>query len=135
MNDHGRATHRAFLNGPLGTVSALDDVLRDLDRLIATRFKDQLDPRAKSTLCDREIHFPPYDANGLQTILRGRAEDAFHDGGLDGDVIPLAAAFAAQRSGYARTALDLLYEAADIASTGDVETVSEEHLRTAEDRI
>ena len=84
MNDHGRATHRAFLNGPLGTVSALDDVLRDLDRLIATRFKDQLDPRAKSTLCDREIHFPPYDANGLQTILRDRAEDAFHDGGLDG---------------------------------------------------
>lgn len=98
-------------------------------------FKDQLDPRAKSTLCDREIHFPPYDANELQTILRDRAEDAFHDGVLDGDVIPLAAAFAAQRSGYARTALDLLYEAADVASTGDAATVSEEHVRTAEDRI
>ncbi|MEZ3145731.1 orc1/cdc6 family replication initiation protein [Halobaculum sp. MBLA0143] len=98
-------------------------------------FRDTLDPRAKSTLCDQEIHFPPYDATELGTILRDRADVAFHDGVLSADVIPLTAALAAQRSGYARTALDLLYEAADQARTADDGTVTEAHVEAAEESI
>lgn len=98
-------------------------------------FRDTLDPRAKSTLCDQEIHFPPYDATELGTILRDRADVAFHDGVLSADVIPLTAALAAQRSGYARTALDLLYEAADRARTPDDGTVTEAHVEAAEESI
>ncbi|QLG30046.1 AAA family ATPase (plasmid) [Halorarum halophilum] len=98
-------------------------------------FKDTLDPRAKSTLCDREIHFPPYNANELQTIMRDRARVAFHDGVLTDDVIPLAAALAAQRSGYARTALDLLYEAADRARDSDEGIIEARHVREAEEGI
>ena len=51
------------------------------------------------------------------------------------DVIPLVGAFAAQRSGYARTALDLLYTAGNLATNEDAEQVTEEHVRRAEDKI
>ena len=98
-------------------------------------FRDTLDPRAKSTLCDREIHFPPYDATELETILRDRADVAFHDDVLSADVVPLTAALAAQRSGYARAALDLLYEAADQARTAGDRQVTEAHVEAAEESI
>lgn len=98
-------------------------------------FRDRLDPRAQSTLCDHEIHFPPYDANELRTILSDRAKDAFHNDALTEDVVPLVAAFAAQRSGYARTALDLLYTAGKLASDNGDDQVVEEHVRQAEQRI
>lgn len=97
-------------------------------------FKDYLDPRAKSTLCTREVHFPPYDAVELQTILQDRATVAFHDGVLEDDVIQLTAALAAKRKGYARTALDLLYEAADMARKGG-DTITANDVRRAEEYI
>lgn len=98
-------------------------------------FRDRLDPRAKSTLCDHEIHFPPYDANELRTILEARSEGAFKQGVLSDPVIPLVAAFAAQRSGYARTALELLYTTGKIASDEGDDAVTEDHVRRAETRI
>lgn len=98
-------------------------------------FRDSLDPRAKSTLCDQEIHFPPYDANELETILSDRANVAFHDGVLSDDAVPLTAALAAQRSGYARTALDLLYEAADKARSENDSLVRDTHVHAAEEGI
>lgn len=98
-------------------------------------FRDRLDSRVQSTLCDHEIHFPPYDANELRTILADRAADAFHDDVLSEDVIPLVGAFAAQRSGYARTALDLLYTAGNLATNENAEQVTEDHVRRAEDKI
>jgi cell division control protein 6 len=98
-------------------------------------FRESLDPRAKSTLCDQEIHFPPYDAVELETIVEDRAAVAFHDDVLSQDVVPLTAALAAQRSGYARTALDLLYEAADNARSADDARVTEDHVKTAEESI
>jgi len=98
-------------------------------------FRNRLDPRVQSTLCDHEIHFPPYDANELGTILEDRAADAFHDAVLTDDVVPLVAAFAAQRSGYARTALDLLYTAGNIARTEEASSVTEDHVRRAEEEI
>ena len=98
-------------------------------------FRDSLDPRVKSTLCEHEIHFPPYDANELRTILDDRAADAFQDGVLTDDVVPITAAFAAKRSGYARTALDLLYTAGDLARSSDDDLVTEQHVRRAEEEI
>ncbi|GAA0676339.1 orc1/cdc6 family replication initiation protein [Natronoarchaeum mannanilyticum] len=98
-------------------------------------FRDRLDPRAQSTLCDHEIHFPPYDANELRTILNDRAGDAFKPGVLEDDVVPLVAAFAAQRSGYARTALELLYASGKRASDEGASSVTEEHVRNAESRL
>ncbi|SDL08469.1 orc1/cdc6 family replication initiation protein [Natronorubrum texcoconense] len=95
------------------------------------KFREKLDPRVEDTLCERELHFPPYDANDLQNILEKRAGKAFEDGVLSGDVVPLCAAFAAQDKGSARQALDLLLEAGDLARRQSDPTVTEQHVRDA----
>jgi cell division control protein 6 len=95
------------------------------------KFREALDPRVEDTLCEREIHFPPYDATDLRAILDRRATLAFKDETLTDDVTPLCAAFAAQDSGSARQALDLLFEAGDLARRNDRDRVTEEHVRQA----
>lgn len=95
-------------------------------------FRDNLSARVKDSLCDEEIHFPPYDANQLRNILHQRAEKAFMDGSLDDEVIPLAAAIAGQESGSARQALKLLFKAGDLTRTRGEELVTESHVREAE---
>jgi cell division control protein 6 len=99
------------------------------------KFREGLDPRVEDTLCERELHFPPYDATDLKTILHRRAELAFQSGVLDDEVIPLCAAFAAQDRGSARQALDLLFEAGDLARRTDVECVTESNVREARERL
>lgn len=110
-------------------------------------FVDNLSARVQDTLCDEEILFTPYDSNQLQEILNQRAAEAFvgveidangtitEQGVLSNDVIPLVAAFAAQESGSARDALDLLYKAGDTARKHDADQVLEKHVRTAEAKI
>jgi cell division control protein 6 len=83
-------------------------------------------------LCDEEIHFTPYDATQLGSILSRRAEKAFHDDVLNDDVIPLCAAFAAQDKGSARQAIRYLYKAGELAANTDMERVTEQHVREAE---
>ncbi|MFC3959679.1 Cdc6/Cdc18 family protein [Halovivax cerinus] len=99
------------------------------------KFTDFLDPRVKSSLGEEEIVFPPYDANQLRDILQHRAEVAFKDGALSPDVIPLCAAFAAQEHGDARRALDLLRTAGELAERSQTETIVEDHVRQAQDKI
>ena len=99
------------------------------------KFTDFLDPRVKSSLGEEEIVFPPYDANQLRDILQHRAVVAFKDGALSDDVIPLCAAFAAQEHGDARRALDLLRTAGELAERSQTDTVVEEHVRQAQDKI
>ncbi len=99
------------------------------------KFTDFLDPRVKSSLGEEEIVFPPYDANQLRDILQHRAEVAFKDGVLSPDVIPLCAAFAAQEHGDARRALDLLRTAGELAERSQSETIVEENVRQAQDKI
>jgi cell division control protein 6 len=99
------------------------------------KFTDFLDPRVKSSLGEEEIVFPPYDANQLRDILQHRADVAFKGGALTEDVIPLCAAFAAQEHGDARRALDLLRTAGELAERGQADTVEEEHVRQAQDKI
>lgn len=93
-------------------------------------FKKSLDERVLSSLQDREFVFPPYDANQLRDIMHNRA-DAFKEGVLTGDVIPLASAFAAQEHGDARKALDILRNAGEIAKDQHAERIREEHVRDA----
>ncbi|RDZ39449.1 cell division control protein Ccd6 [Haloferax sp. Atlit-4N] len=103
------------------------------------KFRDNLSPKVKDTLCEEEILFPPYDAGELQNILRERAEIALYDDVLEDDVIPLCAAFSARDSGSARQALRLLRKAVDIAESearaGGDAFVTEEHVREGEFQI
>jgi cell division control protein 6 len=96
-------------------------------------FKDTLDERILSSLQEREFIFPPYDANQLREIMRHR-QDAFREGVLTDDVIPLAAAFAAQEHGDARKALDILRNAGELAKDDDSDVVREEHVRDAREK-
>lgn len=93
------------------------------------KFREKLDPRVEDTLCERELHFTPYDATDLQNILEKRAGRAFHDGVLEGGVLELVAAFAAQDKGSARQALDILLEAGDLARRQNDASVTEDHVR------
>ena len=94
-----------------------------------------LDPRVKSSLGEEEIVFPPYDALELKDILACRAKEAFNDGVLEEDVIPLCAALAAKEHGDARRALDLLRVAGEIAERESSEKVACEHVRKAYSEI
>lgn len=98
-------------------------------------FRDNLSPKVKDTLCDEEIHFAPYNADQLQSILSRRAEKAFQDGVLRSDVIPLCGAFAAQDKGSARQAIRYLYKAGELAGNQNQATVTTDHVREAEDII
>jgi len=95
-------------------------------------FRDNLSPKVKDTLCDEELHFAPYDAGELRSILSRRAKKAFKNDVLSKDVIPLCAAMAAQDTGSARQAIRYLYKAGELASNGGDEIVTESHVREAE---
>ncbi|EMA24903.1 Cdc6/Cdc18 family protein [Haloarcula marismortui] len=98
-------------------------------------FRDNLSPKVKDTLCDEEIHFSPYNANELRSILSRRADKAFHDGVLADDVIPLCSALAAQDKGSARQAIRYLYKAGELAANSTEDKVTVNHVREAEEAI
>ena len=99
------------------------------------QFRDNLSPKVKDTLAEKEILYPPYDANQLRSILKPRAEKAFYDGVLNSDVVPLCAAFAAQDTGSARQAIRLLREAGELVQAEDADTVTEDHVRDAQEEL
>ncbi|MFC7198909.1 Cdc6/Cdc18 family protein [Halospeciosus flavus] len=99
------------------------------------KFRENLSQRVKSTLCEKEIQFSPYDAHELRSILSYYADLTFHDGVVTGDVVPLTAALTAQDSGDARMALDLLETAGDIARHEDDDVVTEDHVRIARSEV
>ncbi len=96
------------------------------------QYVNNLNERVKSSFQHKELFFKPYDANQLREIMLNR-RDAFQDGVLSEDVIPLAAAFAAQEHGDARRAIDILRHAGEVAYEDDAEKVQEEHVRQAPD--
>jgi cell division control protein 6 len=97
------------------------------------KYKDRMDERVKSSLCEREFVFPPYDAAQLGDIMEARS-DAFRDGVLEDSVIPRAAALAAREHGDARKAIDILRYAGEIAQSTGAETVREEFVVQARQR-
>ena len=96
------------------------------------QYIERLDERVKSSFQETELFFSPYDANQLREIMYNR-EDAFHEGILESDVIPLCAAFAAQEHGDARRALDILRNAGKLAFDRGDEIVREQHVRDAQE--
>lgn len=97
------------------------------------RYKETLNERVKSSLSERDLVFPPYDAEQLRDILKSRA-DAFRDDVLDDDVIPKVAALAAKEHGDARKAIDILRYAGEIADEHGDDTVRVEYVDEAHDR-
>jgi len=98
-------------------------------------FKDRLDPRTKSSLCEREMVFPPYNAQELTEILKQRAEMAFRPNTVHISAINLSSAIAAQESGDARTAIMLLLRAGEIADKKGNSTVSDEDVKKAKSQV
>jgi cell division control protein 6 len=99
-----------------------------------TKMMESVGSRALSSFTPEDVHFDDYDANQLRGILR-RREDAFYDGILTDDVIPLAAAFAAQTHGDARKAIDLMRVAGELAEREQEDRVYEDYVRKAQDKV
>jgi cell division control protein 6 len=99
-----------------------------------TRMMDSVGSRALSSFTPEDVHFDDYNANQLKAILRRRT-DAFYDGVVDEDVIPLAAAFAAETHGDARKAIDLIRVAGELAEREGHERVQETHVRKAQEKV
>lgn len=98
-----------------------------------THFMQDLNSRAESSFNPDDIFFEDYDANQLRAILQNRT-DAFKDNSLEGDVIPLVAAFGSQTHGDARKAIDLFRWAGEFAERRGSETVEEKDVRSAQDK-
>ncbi|GAA0474925.1 orc1/cdc6 family replication initiation protein [Halococcus dombrowskii] len=99
-----------------------------------TRMMENVGSRALSSFTPEDVHFSDYDASQLREILQAR-RDAFYESALSGDVIPLAAAFAAQTNGDARKAIDLLRTAGSLAEKANVDSVRETHIREAQNKV
>lgn len=141
------------------TIVALDEIdkVKDVDELVYTMtrindelnsgslsiigisnqitFKDRLDPRTKSSLCEHEIVFPPYNAEELQAILKQRIALAFKEGVVEDSAVNLAAAIAAQESGDARTAVMLMLRAGEIAESEGKQTVNDDDVKKAKKSV
>jgi len=96
------------------------------------RFMEELDGRAESSFNPQDVVFPDYDATQLQAILE-RRRDAYQEDVLEDGIIPLSAAFAAQDHGDARKAIDLFRKAGEIADREGEASVSEDHVRDAQE--
>lgn len=96
---------------------------------------ESMDPRVKSSLSEVEVVFPPYNAEQLRDILEARAREAFREGVLEAEVIPLCAALAARDHGDARRALDLLRVAGEIAERRGDSRVTRDHVMMAREEI
>ena len=99
------------------------------------KFTELLDPRVRSRLSDEKLVFPPYNASQLKDILTDRAKLAFEDGIVEDNVISLCAAVEAHEQGDARRALDLLRVAAELAERNRDQTVTEQHVYKAKNKI
>ena len=97
------------------------------------RYKDRMDERVKSSLCEREFVFPPYDAQQLNEIMQAR-RDAFRESVLEDGVISRTAALAAREHGDARKAIDILRYAGEIAQSEGAEAVREKFVDHARER-
>jgi len=119
---------RAGSNGDLESYISVVAISND------TKMMESVGSRAQSSFTPEDVHFDDYDANQLQAILRHR-QDAFFENVLEDDVIPLAAAFAAQTNGDARKAIDLVRVAGELAEREASDMVLEKHVREAQDKV
>ncbi|MFH1055447.1 MAG: AAA family ATPase [Candidatus Altiarchaeota archaeon] len=98
-------------------------------------FKNELDTRTRSTLCEEELVFKPYNANQLKTILANRVKSGFKKGSISKSNISLIAAYAAQTNGDARYGLRLLQKAGEIAQSHKRKRVKKEDVMEAKSKV
>ena len=98
-------------------------------------FKKFIKPKVKSSLRDREIVFPPYNAAQLQDILKERSQLSSKEGVISSGVLSYCAALAAKEEGDARYALDLLKTSGEIADEIGASEVNRNFVEEAKDRI
>jgi archaeal cell division control protein 6 len=99
------------------------------------RLKEFLDPRVFSSLSEEEMIFRPYDASELRNILLERSKLSFNEGSLSEAALNVCSALAAAEHGDARRALDLLRVAGEVAERQGAETITDEHVKEAEENI
>jgi cell division control protein 6 len=116
-----RASHLGRIGGHVSVAAITND----------PRFMQNLDGRAESSFNPQDVIFSDYDADQLQAILK-RRKDAYQDDVLNGGIIPLSAALAAQDHGDARKAIDLFRKAGEIADRETEDMVHENHVRHAQ---
>jgi cell division control protein 6 len=97
-------------------------------------FSDSIDTRVKSSLCEEEIIFKPYNALQLKDILMSRISQAFNVP-VDEVIVSKIAALAAQEHGDARRALELLRVAAECAERNGEGIVAESHVDMAVEKV
>ncbi|MDG6920385.1 MAG: AAA family ATPase [Nitrososphaerota archaeon] len=99
------------------------------------RFKERLGARVLSSLGEEEIIFPPYTMEELRSILEERTKIAFRAGVIPQSTINLCAALAASEHGDARRAIDMLRVAGDVAERDGRQSVDEDSMRKASEKI
>ncbi|PIO06620.1 cell division control protein Cdc6 [Candidatus Micrarchaeota archaeon CG08_land_8_20_14_0_20_59_11] len=121
------------LDSLIYTLSRANDDLKDGSVSIIgisnkVDLKQRLEARSRSSLCEDEMVFKPYDAMQLQGILKQRAKQAFNDGAVVESAINLSAAIAAGENGDARYALALLLRAGELAEKRGAKKVSDKEV-------
>lgn len=148
-----------IMNRGVQLIIVLDevDMVRDLDELVYTltrsndeaksggvsiigisnklSFKNELDPRSKSSLYENEMVFAPYTAPQLREILKQRAQLGINPGMVDDSAINLASAIAAQETGDARYALKLFEKAAEIAEYEGRKKITDLEVEAARKKV
>jgi len=94
-------------------------------------FKDELDPRSKSSLYETEMAFAPYTAIQLQEILKQRARLGFNKNVVEESATNLTAAITAQETGDARYALRLLLKAGEITDEKGLKKITDAEVEEA----
>jgi cell division control protein 6 len=112
-------------NGSLSLVGISNDI----------RFKEELDPRVISTLSEEEIVFPAYKTNEIKEILEDRVPIAFEENVVSVGALNLCASMACRQHGDARRAIKLLNVAAKTAELNQANSITDEHVRLASQRI
>jgi cell division control protein 6 len=150
---------KVVASNKLGMIVVLDevDMVKDVDELLymLTRindevpagrvnvigisnrysFKENLDPRSRSTLCEEEMVFKPYNANQLKSILAQRVKLGLRTGSISQSNIALIAAYGAQTNGDARYALKLLQKAAELAQNAGRKRIRTEDVKDAKTKV
>jgi cell division control protein 6 len=98
-----------------------------------SEFHLHLDARVRSSFVQHTLHFAPYTVPQLKEILATRAAQAFFDGALSEEVVPLCAAIAVKRGGDARVAFALLRSAGKDAERQNAARVEVSHVRATQE--
>ncbi|MFH1779854.1 MAG: AAA family ATPase [Candidatus Micrarchaeota archaeon] len=91
-------------------------------------FKQRLDNRSKSSLCEEELIFAPYNAEQLRGILAQRVLKAFNEGVINEPALNLASAIAAGENGDARYALSLLLRAGELVEKKGLKQITDKQV-------